>query len=571
MNYFTQKASRLTLLALALACKPEETIQNFPPYDVQVTAELQGFSTSVTNGTTFSYRLTATAKDTEGDPLRYDWDFGNGTTKASGAASETVSFAENRDYTVTVRVTDGKSEPVQATVPIRTRSGTVSLDFSKTYQTIEGFGGFGSQDVYWGQGPYTSPEFVQAIVNDLGLTISRDEIPSSLEPTNENADPNVTDLAKFNLDQQLQDHHVPFGKRVPHLKALREAGVQKFVASVWSPPVWMKHNNQLGNGTQNQNSAPAYTTSPTAQTNQLKPENYEEFAEFLVAYARLFEREVGVPLYALSIQNEPRFSQFYQSCVYNGAALRETMRVVGRRFKREGLKTKFFLPEDIGYTDGLRDLTLPALNDPEVREYVDVVAAHGYAFDGVKPDSPDAATWRTIYGWGGQYGKPLWMTETSGFSNDLAGAIKLAGAMHNALRYGNASAWLFWSLSEPTLSEYSLISKTLQKSKRYFVSKNFYRYIRPGAVRVEASADQEPILPLAFKDGSKSVIVLINTGTSDQIMKLTGPGFPHRLNGYRTSATQDCEALGRVTEANGSLSWPTVILPAQSVTTLVSE
>jgi O-glycosyl hydrolase len=82
------------------------------------------------------------------------------------------------------------------------------------------------------------------------------------------------------------------------------------------------------------------------------------------------------------------------------------------------------------------------------------------------------------------------MTETSGFSNDWKGAMKLAKGMYTALRYGNISAWLFWTISTKKLDKYSLMNSKGQKSKRYYVSKSFYRYIRPGAVRIAASTIQ---------------------------------------------------------------------------------
>ena len=133
----------------------------------------------------------------------------------------------------------------------------LTLDMTKTYQTVAGFGGFGAQDVYWGSGPFTSPRFVDDVVADLGCTIIRDELPTSFEIENDNADPNQTDLSRYNLDQPMGGHHAPFGARIPHLKALRQAGVETFITSVWSPAPWMKWNNRIDNGTQ-ANDAPAY-------------------------------------------------------------------------------------------------------------------------------------------------------------------------------------------------------------------------------------------------------------------------------------------------------------------------
>jgi len=434
---------------------------------------------------------------------------------------------------------------------------------TKTYQTIAGFGGFGAQDVYWSNGPFTSERFVRDVVTDLGCTIIRDELPTSFEIDNDNADPTVTDLSAYNLTRRIGGHHVPFGDRVPHLKALREAGIQTFIASVWSPAPWMKWNNRVDNGTQ-QNSAPAYNRAPTAATNQLKPENYEEFAESCVAYCRIFKREIGVDLYGLSIQNEPRFSQSYQSCVYDGEALRDLIKVVGRRLKKEGITTKLFLPEDVGWLDGVRNMTLPTLNDPEARQYVGMVATHGYALDGISPASTDATTWQTMSGWGQPYNLPLWMTETSGFKNNDEGAMALAKAIYTALRFGNVSAWVFWTLSTGTLDEYSLMNSQGAKSKRYYVSKQFYRYVRPGAVRVDAATTDAELLPLAFMKDGLPTFVVSNVGKAEKAIRIKGDSGITQYQVFRTSSSENCKELMAVKAGNP------VTIPAQGVVTLVA-
>ena len=174
---------------------------------------------------------------------------------------------------------------------------------------------------------------------------------------------------------------------------------------------------------------------------------YQEFAEMCVAYIRIIKSETGIDIYGLGIQNEPRFSQFYSSAVYDGNALRDLLKVVGKRFKDEGITTKLFLPEDVGYLQGVEGMIKPTLNDAEARQYADIVAVHGYDFDGITAASTSAQTWQTMYNWGAGFNKPLWMTETSGFENNLEGAMKLAKAMYTALKYGNISAWLYWSLA----------------------------------------------------------------------------------------------------------------------------
>lgn len=157
----------------------------------------------------------------------------------------------------------------------------------------------------------------------------------------------MTDLSRYNLSNPVTGHHAPFAGQVPHLKAMRPAGVETFIATAWSRAPWMKWNNRTDNGTQ-QNDVPIYNKTPYATSNQLKLENYAECAELCVAYCRMFKREVGMDLYGLEIRNEPRFSQSCQSCVYDGEALQELIKVVGQRFKKEGLITELFLHGRLG-------------------------------------------------------------------------------------------------------------------------------------------------------------------------------------------------------------------------------
>jgi len=535
------------------------TIQtNHPPIATLVAA--------VKSASPFTIEFKVTASDQDNDALTYTWDFGEGTKK-NGGATETFTYQENKTYTAKVAVSDGKSSPVNLSTSINTTVTLITINASQKFQTMEGFGGFGAKDVYWSSGPFTSTAFVDALINDLGLTILRDNIPTNFEITNDNDDPNVTDLTKFNINNNTAGHDGKLADHLQFLKDMKAAGLQKLIVSIWSPAPWMKYNNKVSNGT-NQNSAPAYTTTPDANTNQLKTDMYQEFAEMCVAYIKIIKQETGIDVYAISLQNEPRFSQSYASCVYNGEALRDVIKVVGKRFDDEGLNTKIFMPEDVGYFDGIKALIQPTLNDPVAMSYVDIVATHGYAFDGVTAASADAQTWQTMYNWGAPSGKPLWMTETSGFDNDMSGAITLGKAMYTAFTYGNVSAWVFWSLSQGTLDGYSLMSSSGTKSKRYYVSKNLYRYVRPGAYRISATApDQSSIYPLAFKHDTENsqTVVIINDNTTGTAVKLSGSGLPAQFTMYTTSDTDDCKDYGTINTSDG------ILLPPKSVVTLYKK
>jgi len=514
----------------------------------------------------FTYQFKVDAMDQEFDPLQYTWEFEVGKEQ-KGNAIETYTFEQGHQYIIKVTVTDGKSQPLILKDTIDTKVITLTADKSTKYQTIEGFGGFGAQKEPWGTGPYTSPEYVNALINDLGLTILRMDTPANFEITNDNDDPFVTDLSKYNINNNTPGHDDKLADYIPYLKDMHAAGLQKLIVSLWSPPIWMKYNNKLGNGTTNQNSAPDYTTNPDNNTNQLKTNMYDEFAEFCVAYIKTIKSLTGIDVYAFSLQNEPRFSQFYASCVYNGTALRDLIKVVGARFEKENITTKIFLPEDVGWYDGIKSLVDPVLVDPDARKYVSILAVHGYATDGVSPGSADAQTWRNMSAWGKPWNIPLWMTETSGYENNLTGAIALGKAMYIALKYGNITAWLFWTISTNKIDAYSLMNTAGEKSKRYFVSKNFFRYIRPGSVRFNISGTDEHILPLAFSnsDDNSTTFVIINDEVSGKAFQITGEGLSGTFDSFITNVSKDCADNGAV-EIN-----KTIFIPAQSVLTLRSK
>ncbi|HEY6977214.1 MAG TPA: PKD domain-containing protein [Chitinophagaceae bacterium] len=519
-------------------------------------APLATLASTITSADPFIVNFIVTASDEDGDALTYSWDFGDGTTK-QGTDKETHTYDINKTYTAKVSVSDGKASPVMVSVPVNTTVTEISIDVSVHYQTMEGFGGFGAQDVYWSSGPFTSPTFVNTLINDLGLTILRDNVPTDFEDVNDDSDLHTTDLSKF--------HHNSLNDHFKYLKDMKAAGLNKLIVSIWSAPAWMKTNNNV-NG--KKADAPAYNPNPTSRDNQLRTDMYEEFAERCVAYIKIIKQETGIDVYAMSLQNEPRFTEPYESCVFNGDALRDLIKVVGKRFKDDNITANIFMPEDIGYLDGVSAMVQPTLNDAEARSYTNIIAVHGYAFDGVTANSPDAQTWQTMYSWGAAYGMPLWMTETSGFSNDMKGATDLAKAMYTAITFGNVSAWLHWQLSQQTLDTYSLMSSSGIKSKRYFASKNFYRYVRPRDLRIKSSApDGTNIYPLAFtNDTAKTTaVILINDSAESRAIKIRAASLPLQFAMYVTSPTDDCKDYGTVNATNG------ILLPANSIVTLYKK
>jgi MYXO-CTERM domain-containing protein len=115
------------------------------------------------------------------------------------------------------------------------------------------------------------------------------------------------------------------------------------------------------------------------------------------------------------------------------------------------------------------------------------------------------------------------------------------------------------------LNENDLMAGPDNPGKNYYVSKQYYRYIRPGAQMVDAKSSDSNVLAVAFDNTQIGAftIVAINTGTAATPLTLAGSNLPSSYEAIRTSASENAVDLGTVTAGD-------ITLPPSSITTLVS-
>ncbi len=432
---------------------------------------------------------------------------------------------------------------------------TVTTDFAKKYQTMDGFGTFSSMNDNWST--KFDAGFVDKLVNDLGANISRLALTHNFENTNDNNDANVSDLTKFNINSMKAE--------LDYWKALKAAnGNMKFIISIWTPPVWMKENGHACDY-----GDPIYTCG-----GRLRYDMYEEFAERCVAFIKLLKQETGIDLYAFSLQNELAFDQPFVSCVYTPQEFVNILKVVGPRFKKEGITTKIFGPEDIGFYDRVMQYINGALNDATAKQYIDIIAVHGYASNGITPNSPDAITWKNMGAPGAKQNKPFWMTETSGYGDDHAEGMKLGKAIYTALKWGQVSGWVWWQSSRNPTHPEGLWNQTANFfPPKYYASKQYYKFIRPGAVAVEVGSSDADILTLGFyheQDKTMTYVLINNSPSASKTITLKNNNLgsiilPTDYASYRTSSTEKTASIGNVSASS------TIALPANSITTLYGK
>ncbi len=186
-------------------------------------------------------------------------------------------------------------------------------------------------------------------------------------------------------------------------------------------------------------------------------------------------------------------------------------------------------------------------------------------------------------------GKGVWFSETGenasgGWSNQINTALKI----HNALVYGQASAYVYWQFASDSLGTHNLVANSQLddplQSKKYAAFKQYSGFIRPGAVRLEAgfdTADGAPavggnsdydaenslnVAAFLHEEDARLTFVLLNaTDTSEQVTLAIPEGLEVPvMELFRTSGSESFTELGEFEFVDGELLYTA---PAQSVST----
>lgn len=210
------------------------------------------------------------------------------------------------------------------------------------------------------------------------------------------------------------------------------------------------------------------------------------------------------------------------------------------------------------------DITNPILNNPEAVQQFDILGGHLYGTPGGPFD----------YELARQQGKEVWMTEhytDSGNEPDRANfwplALGVAAEMHASMaaRY---NAYVWWYIRRG----YGLVLDDEQVSKRGWLFSQYSRFVRPGYVRVQASAPPgvQGVDVTAYKNGpGKVVVVALNQSNQPQTINLDVFGScVTDFQRFTTSETKNRQDDGAVTLSNGRVQ---VTLDGQSLTTFVSQ
>jgi len=383
---------------------------------------------------------------------------------------------------------------------------SVFVNPAKTFQTILGIGGAitdASAEVFAKLSGEKQQAFLDAYYGKDGICyslmrthINSCDFSSASYTYIEEGD---KELKTFSLEHDEQ-YRIPLIKR-----AMAEAGDQMTLfISPWSPPAFMKDNNNMLRG------------------GKLLPQYYQTWADYYVKFIQEYEK-AGIPIWGLTIQNEPMAAQTWESCIYTAADERDFLKsYLGPTLQKAGMGAKKIIVWDHN-RDLIVDRANTILNDPEAAKYVWGVGFHWYE------------TWRG--------GDPMWrnlqtvqeafpevnLIFTEGckerFSSDAyqrwSNGERYGESMINDFNNG-VVGWTDWNILldekggpnhvgnfcfAPIHADTNT-GELIYTPSYYFIG-HFSKFVHPGAKRVSTATSYSSLLSTSFTDSEGKITTIV--------------------------------------------------------------
>ena len=391
----------------------------------------------------------------------------------------------------------------------RTPNLTIRVDETTKYQVIDGFGASLTDSSAWlFEKKLTPQQRLDALdslfdpqkgialgilrqpmgASDFALSMySYDDVPAGQK------DPQ---LQKFSIDHD-RAYILPLLKQ-----ALARNPNLKIVASPWSPPGWMKTSQSMVHGA-------------------LLPEAYPALANYFVKFMQAYAAE-GVPIYAITMQNEPLFIPnnypgMNMTAIEQAAFLRDHL---GPALKAAGLKTKVFV---FDHNWDLIEYPLQLMSDARAASFAAGIATHCYGgVPTVQTELHDRYPEKEIL-----------MTECSGGDWQKGNLLEQQVRLIIQSTRNWAQSVVLWNLAldqnhEPFLGgctncrgivtvNHSTAPAQVVPTVDYTALGHVSKFVKPGAHRIASNTfDQGVLEDVAFQnpDGSIVLLVLNSSGSA---------------------------------------------------------
>lgn len=298
--------------------------------------------------------------------------------------------------------------------------------------------------------------------------------------------------------------------RIPFIRqAMATAGGKlTLFASPWSPPAFMKTNGSMLHG------------------GKLIPESRQPWANYYTKFIRAYARE-GIPIWGITVQNEPMATQTWESCIYTADDERDFVKhYLGPTMHRAGLGDVKIIAWDHN-RDLVWQRASTILSDPEAARYVWGIGYHWYEpwsggqmmFDNVRlvhetfPDKKllftegcvDRFDPKDLHAWrlGEYYGHSM----INDFNDGAVGWCDWNVLLDEQGGPNHVGNYCFAPVHADTRTG------EITYTNSYHYIGHFAKFVRPGARRIAASPSRSALLATAFVNADgKVVTVVMNPG-----------------------------------------------------------
>ena len=427
------------------------------------------------------------------------------------STSKTVTVYTTADSTdLRLTLTDNLTF-TQTRQPLETEV-CVFVNPAKQFQTFIGIGGAitdASAEVFTKLPKEKQQEFLDAYYNKdkgIGYTLARTNIHSC--DFSSGSYTYVSDEDK-NLKTFSVQHDEQF--RIPLIKKVIESagGSLLLFASPWSPPAFMKDNNNMLHG------------------GKLLPEYDESWSLYFTKFIKAYEAE-GIPVWGITVQNEPMATQKWESCIFTAEEERDFLKnFLGPTMEREGLGDKKIIVWDHN-RDLINHRADIIFSDPVASKY-----AWGLGFHWYESWSGGEEMYNNV---GNVY--KSYPDKHLLFTEGCAETFRPDGyqTWKNAERYGRSmindfnngtAGWTDWNIlldetGGPNHVENFCFAPVhadtrtgeLIYTPSYYYIGHFSKFIRPDAKRVSTASSRSPLLSTSFinADGKMATVVMNQSG-----------------------------------------------------------
>jgi len=419
--------------------------------------------------------------------------------------------ADKTDYRISLTDTlhfTHMGQPVETQV-------CVFVDPRERFQKLIGIGGAltdASAETFYKIPVESRQELLKAYydtVNGIGYTFARTNI-NSCDFSSDSytyVDDNDASLKTFNVAHD-QKYKIPFIKEVQKATNNR----LKLYVSPWSPPGWMKDNNDMLHG------------------GKLKDDFKQSWANYYVKFIKTYESQ-GIPVWGLTVQNEPMAKQTWESCIYTAEDERDFIKnYLGPTLAKTGLSNKKLICWDHN-RDLIYQRVSTIMSDPQAAKYIWGIGFHWY-----ETWTGSAMQFDNLHRVAESFpSKSLVFTEGCAESfkenriHEWVLGERYGTSMVNDFNSGTV-AWTDWNILldekggpnhvgnfcfAPVHAD-TKTGKLIYTNSYYYIGQ-FSKFIRPGAQRIISSSNRDKLQTTAFINSNGNVSVVVLNTTDEKI------------------------------------------------------